>query len=155
MASEVQSLASEIRFFHPDKDDKIDYTFSIIVSQYHDQWIWVRHKERDTWELPAGHLEPGETPLEAAHRELYEETGALVYEIRPIISYEGRLSEKNVYGRIFLAVVTKLGQLPDFEISEIALFNKIPDNLTYPEIQPMFFNFVTNQPTGKASERAS
>ena len=31
--------------------------------------------ERYLWELPAGRLDPGETPLKAAKRELAEETG--------------------------------------------------------------------------------
>jgi ADP-ribose pyrophosphatase len=31
--------------------------------------------ERYLWELPAGRLDPGETPLKAARRELVEETG--------------------------------------------------------------------------------
>ena len=31
--------------------------------------------KRELWELPAGRLDPGESPLEAAQRELREETG--------------------------------------------------------------------------------
>src|SRR6516164_1990553 len=31
--------------------------------------------EQELWELPAGRLDPGETSLEAAKRELLEETG--------------------------------------------------------------------------------
>jgi ADP-ribose pyrophosphatase len=41
----------------------------ILIHQY-------RHAVRDTiWEIPAGTLDPGETPLECAQRELIEETG--------------------------------------------------------------------------------
>jgi len=125
-----------------DNDDLVIYNFAIIISLFQGQWVWVRNKNRSTWELPAGHLEPGETALEAAHRELFEETGALKYTIHPIVSYEGILDGIQVFGKIFLARITELGPLPDFEISEIHFFYGIPVPLTYPQTQPVFFNYV-------------
>ena len=38
-----------------------------------------RHKRLGLWLQPGGHLEPGETPWEAAARESIEETGLQVY----------------------------------------------------------------------------
>jgi len=144
MASSIQPITPEIRFFDPAIHIPVPYTFSIIVSRYRGQWVWVKHKERNTWELPAGHLEPGETPMETAHRELFEETGALDFSIDPIVSYEGIYLGKPIFGMIFLAKILKIGRLPDFEIGEIGFFNGIPDELTYPQIQPAFFNYIIN-----------
>ncbi|MFA5814916.1 MAG: NUDIX domain-containing protein [Bacteroidales bacterium] len=147
MASSIQTITPAIRFFDPAANEPLPYTFSIIVSRYRGQWIWVKHKDRNTWELPAGHLESGETPHEAAHRELYEETGALDFSLDPIVSYEGILNGKPVYGMIFFAKILELGPLPDFEIGEIGFFKGIPEQLTYPQIQPAFFNYITEVPT--------
>ena len=55
----------------------ITEAFSVIAVRENGAWLLVRHSARKTWELPGGHREPDETPLEAACRELYEETGAL------------------------------------------------------------------------------
>jgi len=55
------------------------------------------------WELPAGRLDPGETPLAAAKRELLEETGYRARRWKKLISFypsPGYVSEKMT---IFLA----------------------------------------------------
>jgi 8-oxo-dGTP pyrophosphatase MutT (NUDIX family) len=40
--------------------------------------LLARHAEGDVWLLPGGGIEPGETPADAAVREMWEETGLLV-----------------------------------------------------------------------------
>jgi 8-oxo-dGTP pyrophosphatase MutT (NUDIX family) len=50
--------------------------FSIAVYPRHgDRVLLIFHRRLATWLPPGGELEPGETPLEAAARELKEETG--------------------------------------------------------------------------------
>ncbi len=50
--------------------------FSVAVFCRHDGAILlVRHRRLGTWLPVGGEIEPGETPLEAAARELREETG--------------------------------------------------------------------------------
>ena len=52
---------------------------------------------RYLWELPAGRMDPGETPLQAARRELAEETGLRARKWKKLISFyasPGFLSEK-------------------------------------------------------------
>ena len=37
--------------------------------------VVIVNQNHDSWSLPKGHIDPGESPLEAALREIYEETG--------------------------------------------------------------------------------
>ena len=51
---------------------------SVLVIQYYaGGLIWVHNAKRQ-WELTGGKLEPGETVLQAAVRESYEESGAVI-----------------------------------------------------------------------------
>ena len=50
--------------------------FSVAIFCRHDgEVLLIRHKRLGTWLPVGGEIEPGETPLEAARRELREETG--------------------------------------------------------------------------------
>ena len=61
--------------FYPLNSTKV-LKFVVIAAQSGGQWIWCRHRDRITWEMPGGHSEPREEPRSAALRELREETGA-------------------------------------------------------------------------------
>jgi 8-oxo-dGTP pyrophosphatase MutT (NUDIX family) len=39
------------------------------------KFLLIKRVENGVWEQPGGHLDPGETPLQAAHREAHEEIG--------------------------------------------------------------------------------
>ena len=61
------------------------YKYVVVLSEHNGRIVLSRHKERTTWETQGGHIEQGETPLEAAKRELYEESGAVDYNITPLL----------------------------------------------------------------------
>ena len=117
--------------------------FAVICSKYENKWIFCKHKLRTTWEIPGGHREIDEAIEETARRELIEETGAKEFNITPLTVYCVEKDCKKTYGMLFFAKVTELGDIPvDSEIKEIALFDTIPDELTYPKIQPYLYEFV-------------
>ena len=110
--------------------------FVVVCSSWDGKWLLSRHRERDTWETQGGHIEPGETPEEAAKRELFEESGVTEAEIMPVCDYFGYDDQGNANGRAFLARVRALGTLPDSEMEEVRAFSRLPDALTYPDVTP-------------------
>ena len=63
--------------FYDEEDDSL-LKFSVIISKADGKWVFCKHKERDTYEIPGGHREEGELILDAAKRELREETEQLI-----------------------------------------------------------------------------
>ncbi|MXZ11096.1 MAG: NUDIX domain-containing protein [Gemmatimonadetes bacterium] len=122
-----------------------DLTYVVIVAETKGKWIFCKHKDRDTWEIPGGHIEPGEKPMEAAARELHEETGAETFELKRICTYSVEHEERTSYGLLFHAQVEKLKKMLNSEISEISLDDNLPEKLTYPEIQPDLFHKVKTE----------
>ena len=112
-----------------------DYRFVVMLSRMDGQFLLSRHRARTTWQNQGGHIEPGETPIEAARRELFEESGALDYDIRPAFDYRYGLG----VGAAFIADIRALGDMPESEMAEVRLFDRLPGELTYPEITPVLF----------------
>ena len=100
----------EVKFYDRVEDSLLK--FAVIIAKTEGKWIFCKHKERDTLEVPGGHREAGETILETAKRELKEETGAVDFHIRPVCVYsvkgKTRVSEdlsEETYGMLFTAEV--------------------------------------------------
>lgn len=110
--------------------------FAVIGARMDGQWLFVKHRERDTWEFPGGHREIGEQLDYTAKRELYEETGAEKFTIKSVCDYSVTSGHETSYGRLYMAEVNVLGDLPEMEIGEVILSHQLPEQLTYPAILP-------------------
>ncbi|WP_032120557.1 NUDIX hydrolase [Clostridium amazonitimonense] len=123
------------------KDEKLK--FAVIFSIFNGKYLYVKHKKRDTFEIPGGHRELNEDINYTAERELREETGAVKFQIEPVCEYSVKRKDEDIsYGRLYYANVEELGKLPDYEIGNIELFDDIPNILTYPEIQEVLHKWV-------------
>lgn len=129
----------EINFHNLDTVASKNLKFAVITAEYNNKWLFVRHKERTTLEIPGGHREKGEDINVTASRELFEETGAIDFHIEAICDYSVTRNSTPSYGRLFYAQVYKLGELPPLEIAEVISSENLPENLTYKEIQPYLF----------------
>lgn len=67
----------KVNFYESVADELLK--FAVIISKHNGKWVFCKHKERDTYEVPGGHREEGESILDTAKRELNEETGARLY----------------------------------------------------------------------------
>ena len=120
------------------------YKYVVVVSRYQGKYLLSRHKNRTTWETQGGHIEPGESPLDASRRELYEESGALDFDIGPVCDYWAGDERNSATGVVFLAQIQTLGPLPESEMAEVRTFEKLPENVTYPAITPEIFRALEN-----------
>jgi 8-oxo-dGTP diphosphatase len=123
--------------------DDAELTYVVMGARYKGKWIFVRHRERQSWEMPAGHIEPGEGPDRAAVRELYEEAGVVKSSLAVISDYSVSDGGKIAYGRLYCADVKELEPLPEHEIEEIKLSRELPSHLTYPVVQSLLFSLLT------------
>ena len=70
--------------FYDSVDDSL-LKFAVIFAMYDGKYIFCKHKQRDTLEIPGGHREENETIDDTAKRELYEETGEFILSLKKII----------------------------------------------------------------------
>ena len=114
--------------------------FVVVCSFYRGQYLLSFHKVYRSWETQGGHIDNGESPDEAARRELYEESGVTDAELIPVCDYYAYDSEGHSNGRVYAAIINRLGDLPESEMGDVKLFDSFPEDLTYPLVTPVLFD---------------
>ena len=130
----------EVKFYDEINDSLLK--FAVIISKTNGKWVFCKHKERDTYEVPGGHREKGELIFETAKRELRKETGATDFKIKPICAYsvkgKTRVNEyidDETYGMLYFADIYFFNDIHS-EIEKIVVLDNLTENWTYPLIQP-------------------
>ena len=130
----------EVKFYDSVADGLLK--FAVIVSRYDGKWVFCKHKERDTYEAPGGHREEGEAILYTEKRDLQEETVAFNFYIEHLCVYSvtgmNRVNDtgEETFGLLCYADIEEFSGTLDSEIEKVVLLEELPDNLTYPLIQP-------------------
>lgn len=138
----------QVKFYEQIDDEKLK--FAVIISKTGGKWVLCKHKERNTYEVPGGHREPGETILQTAKRELQEETGAIDFDIAPVCVYsvigKTRVNEnidEESFGMLYFANIRTFEQELHSEIEKIIITDQLPKEWTYPLIQPKLMEKAT------------
>lgn len=134
----------EVKFYDEVKDSLLK--FAVIISKHNKKWVFCKHKQRETLEIPGGHRENGEKIDETAKRELYEETGAIDFIIKPICVYsvvsEDNFNAQETFGMLFFADIMTFDNELHSEIEKIYLLEELPSEWTYPLIQPKLIDEI-------------
>ena len=131
----------EVVFYDQVEDELLQ--FAVIIAKTNGKWVFCKHRERDTYEVPGGRREAGETILETAKRELWEETGAIDFTLKPVgvYSVKGKTrynqnEEDEKFGMLFVADIFSFEPELHSEIEKILICDQLVENWTYPDIQP-------------------
>ena len=114
--------------------------FAVIISKTDGKWVFCKHKDRNTYEVPGGHREAGENIIDTAKRELYEETGATEFDIKPVCVYsviaEDNYDGEETFGMLYYADIKSFEPELHSEIEKIIITEDLVSDWTYPLIQP-------------------
>ena len=133
-----------VKFYDTVEDSLLK--FAVIISKSNGRWVFCKHKERDTYECPGGHREATEDIFDTAKRELYEETGATEYTIKPVCVYSvtapDNFDGNETFGMLYYAEIKEFEKELHSEIEKVVLFDELPSKWTYPLIQPLLLKEV-------------
>ena len=142
------------------EEDELKYVLIIAIVD-NTKIILSRHRARESWDIPGGHIESSETARYAAIRELYEETGITENEIEEMYKFADyhacdiNTGSKGAFCRIFVAHIKSLPDTPpaEFEMAETITYDFASDNnfkdfdkaivLTHKDIYTILFSVIS------------
>ena len=143
--------------FHDNVSDEL-LKFAVIISKTNGKWVFCKHKERETYEVPGGRREVGESILETAKRELVEETGLDIENPRLCGIKEFHRAKDGKRYIVFLYVVNQFsgelkasteGNIFWYPLSDLHLSDKLIDGFgemlsvfTRDEISEVFYDRI-------------
>ncbi len=155
---EMESPKVEMDF--PVQCDEAVLKHVFVAAFYDGKLVFCRHQEQETFDLPGGPIDPEETPLFAAKRELFEKTNITdIRSVVPIAAYHAQDLNKEsngAYGMLYAAEVEKMPQtIPGFEESKTVLYDiapkeegfslqnpPLPEKLTHFEIDTVLLYYI-------------
>jgi len=127
-----------VKFYDEIDDDLLK--FAVIIAQTNGKWVFCKHRDRNTFEVPGGHREKGEAITDTAKRELYEETGAVDYILKLVCVYsvtaQDNFGGEESFGMLYYADIKTFENELHSEIERILITENPVDQWTYPLIQP-------------------
>lgn len=127
-----------------------EVSYVVIAARHKGGWLFVKHRRRGGYELPAGHPEPGENTVVAAERELREETGAYLFRMEPVTYYSVDSGQGRQFGRLFYAEVEQFGDIADTsEIEGVKVFRRLPGRLSLPEVMTFLYRIAQQHIAGE------
>ncbi|MFB1051420.1 RNA deprotection pyrophosphohydrolase [Paraliobacillus sp. JSM ZJ581] len=100
-----------------------------VICRWENQWLLTKHKNRGL-EFPGGKVEEGETPEEAAIREVKEETGGLIKTLTYVGQYYVKGKTEHVAKNIYFAEISLLTKQSNyFETEGPVLLETLPEQI--------------------------
>lgn len=117
--------------------------------------LWIRRgtePQKGRWAIPSGFAERGETPEQAAARELFEETGAVISPESLDLYLVGSLPEISEVYLVYHGVLPDDAEPhPTVEAAEVAFYsaNEVPwDDYAYPDVADSMRQFYSDNAAG-------
>lgn len=101
----------------------------LVICKFSGEWVLTKHKERGL-EFPGGKVEPGESLQQAAIREVYEETGAVLAELEWFAEYRVN-TDQPFCKTVFIGKAQRVEKISLMETDGIVLKGELEPDTSY------------------------